>query len=138
MWERNNTGVGDARAIIGGRSVVTVEITGVLTRLTHIWEQELVQIVAEDRRYVVAEMSAFLMSWLSALDCPVLNRPVPGCLSGPSWRPEQWAAAATRADMRVAPQQHQPCGYADTVLRQRPGNNLPPRGGGITGTPGPV
>jgi hypothetical protein len=94
---------GDGQAMIGGCSVAAAEVTGVLTRLTYIWEQELVHIVAEDRRYVAAEMSAFLMSWLSALDCPVLNRPVPGCLSGPCWRPEQWAAAAIRADMRVLP-----------------------------------
>lgn len=92
-----------ARAMIGGRPVFAEEITGVLTRLTYIWEQELVHIVADDRRYVAAEMSAFLMSWLSALHCPVLNRPVPGCLSGPYWRPEQWTGAAARADMRILP-----------------------------------
>ena len=31
-----------------------------------------------------------LLSWLSQLNCPVVNRPTPLCLSGPNRRPEQW------------------------------------------------
>jgi hypothetical protein len=91
------------RVMVGGLAVAPAEISGVLTRLTYVWEQELVHIAAEDRGYVAAEMSAFLMAWLSALDCPVLNRPVPGCLAGPFWRSEQWAIAAAAAGMRVRP-----------------------------------
>jgi hypothetical protein len=33
-------------------------------------------------------MKVFLLSWLSQLNCLVLNRPTPLCLSGSSWRPE--------------------------------------------------
>ncbi len=94
---------GVARAMIGGRPIATREITGVLTRTTFIWDQELAHIVQDDKGYIAAEMSAFLMSWLSALECPVLNRPVPGSLAGPSWHPEQWAVAAFQAGMRVWP-----------------------------------
>jgi hypothetical protein len=41
-------------------------------------------------------MKAFLLSWLSQLNCLVFNRPTPLCLSGPSWRPEQWTYAAAQ------------------------------------------
>jgi hypothetical protein len=92
---------GAGRAVIGGHVVRADEITGVLTRTTGVWEGELIHIEAKDRAYVAAEMSAFLMAWLSALDCPVLNRPVPGSLAGPCWRPEQWATVAARAELRV-------------------------------------
>jgi hypothetical protein len=39
-------------------------------------------------------MTAFLLYWLSGLRCPILNRPTPGCLTGPSWRSEQWRQLA--------------------------------------------
>jgi hypothetical protein len=110
----------ETRTMIGGVAVPAKEISGVLTRLIYIWEQELVHIVAEDRSYVAAEMSAFLMSWLSALDCPVLNRPVPGCLCGPCWRPEQWAVAAARAGMRVRPVRRRVHSGQDSSLETAP------------------
>ncbi len=46
--------------VIGGRSIAAGEITGVLTRLPYVSERELFRIVREDRRYVAAEMTAFL------------------------------------------------------------------------------
>jgi hypothetical protein len=61
--------------------------------------------VSADRAYVAAEMSAFLAAWLSDLVCPVLNRPTPGSLVGPSWRREQWKSAAQQVGMRVPARQ---------------------------------
>jgi len=81
-------------AVIGGQVLPVEEITGVLTRLPCVFEQELVEIVPDDRAYVAAEMTAFLLSWLSELKCPVLNRPTSTCLSGPYWRQERWVYAA--------------------------------------------
>lgn len=89
--------------VIGGRSFAADEISGVLTRLPYISERELVRIAREDRRYVAAEMSAFLRSWLFSLECPVLNRPVPTSLSGPGWCHEQWIHAAARLGIPVRP-----------------------------------
>jgi hypothetical protein len=89
--------------MIGRRAVQAGEISGVLSRTPHIWQEELAYLAPGDRAYVAVEMSAFLVSWLSALNCPVLNRPVPSSLAGPSWRPEQWAALAAIAGMRVQP-----------------------------------
>jgi len=90
-------------AMIGGLPVNQSEISGVLTRLEWVWEGELLEIVENDRAYVAAEMSAFLVSWLSELTCPILNRPSPGSLNGPAWGRERWNFAASKAGMRVAP-----------------------------------
>lgn len=90
-------------AMIGGQPVQQEKITGVLTRLEWIWESELLEIVENDRGYIAAEMSAFLVSWLSDLKCPILNRPSPGSLNGPAWGKERWNFAASKAGMRVNP-----------------------------------
>jgi hypothetical protein len=90
-------------AVIEGRSVTSSEITGVLTRLSHVPEREPVWISREDRAYVAAEMTAFLRSWLSGLECPVLNPPTSNCLSGPGWRQEQAMYVAARLGIPVRP-----------------------------------
>ena len=95
---------GLATAVIAGRRVAAGEITGVLTRMAFLAEQELVDIVPSDRAYAASEMTAFLLSWLSNLTCPVLNPPTPTSLCGPYWRSEQWNSIAKTAGMRV--QQH--------------------------------
>jgi hypothetical protein len=86
---------------LGGEVIPETEITGVLTLLPWIDPAELVSIAPDDREYVAAEISAFLLSWLSSLDCVVVNRPMPGCLSGPPWRAAQWIAAARTVGLRV-------------------------------------
>jgi hypothetical protein len=48
-------------------------------------------------------MSAFLGAWLSALACPVMNRPFVPSLSGPAWCREHWAKLALDLDVPVAP-----------------------------------
>jgi hypothetical protein len=88
-------------AVVGGRVVACEEITGVLVRWPCVYERELSQIDPGDRAYVAREMTAFLTSWLTRLRCPVLNRPTPTSLLGPSWRPEQWVQAAARAAIPV-------------------------------------
>jgi hypothetical protein len=59
---------------------------------------ELGLIRAPDRVYVAAELTAFLRSWLSALPCPVINRPG----TTPS-RPELWTRLAVRLGIPVEP-----------------------------------
>jgi hypothetical protein len=90
-------------AVVGGRTIPTAEIAGVLTRWPSVFEQELGQIVAERRAYVASEMTAFLRSWLTELDCPVVNRPSAASLIGPNWRPEQWVHAAAGLGIPVRP-----------------------------------
>lgn len=102
-WRYYSKDPDQSTAILGGREVKQPEIRGVVTRLSWIWEGELGDIIAGDRAYVAAEMSAFLLCWLSGLTCPVLNRPTAACLNGPAWGREQWTAAARKAGMRTEP-----------------------------------
>ena len=83
-----------SRAVIGGRSVSFGEIAGVLVRVPYVTEAELGHIVRADRAYVASEMMAYLVTWLSRLECPVLNPPSPMSLSGPAWRTEEWLVKA--------------------------------------------
>lgn len=102
-WRHFSEEPAASTAVVSGRVVPVDQITGVLTLLPGIFEQELVDIVPSDRSYVAAEMTAFLLCWLSTLKCPVLNRPTPTCLSGPFWRQERWIYAATGLGIPVQP-----------------------------------
>jgi hypothetical protein len=76
-------------------------VAGVLTRLGVVTVGDVPAVHSEDRRYAAAELGAFLLAWLDACPAPVVNRPRPGCLNGPPWSPQLWAAAAAAAGMRV-------------------------------------
>lgn len=72
---------------------------GVLNRLTYIDPQLFAVQDDADRLYATQEMTALFMSWLTALRCPVLNRPVAQGLSG-SWRhPSEWTVLAAEAGL---------------------------------------
>ena len=90
-------------AVIAGRVVPISSIRAVLTRRASIYSAELTQVSPEDREYVAAEMNAFLLAWLGELECPVLNRPTPGCLSGANWSSAQWVHQAARLGIPVRP-----------------------------------
>ena len=102
-WRHHLGSPSDSAAVIDGHAVPVEELTGVLTRLWCVGVQDLPHIVPEDREYVSIEMSAFLTSWLSALKCPVLNRPTATCLAGPNWQPEEWAHRAARLGIPIRP-----------------------------------
>jgi len=91
-------------AVIGGRVVPMDHIRGVVTRLPWVTERELSGIAPGDRCYIAAEMSAFLVAWLSGLACPVLNRPTATCLIGPALRREQWIGVAREVGIRTVPE----------------------------------
>jgi len=42
-----------------------------------------------------------MVSWLTDLSCPVINRPSPTCLSGPSWRQLKWVQLAAEVGVEV-------------------------------------
>lgn len=100
-WRHHLGDVENGTAVAAGRELSLRSITGVLTRLPWIAEYDLPHIVRGDRAYVATEMSAFLLSWLSELKCPVLNRPTPQCLSGPFWTHEKWVHTADRLGIPV-------------------------------------
>ena len=97
-WSHFVAAPGHSGAIaIGGSVIPEQEVTGVLTRTPWVTRYELPQIDEADRDYVATEVSAFLLSWLASRDCPVVNWPTPGCLTGPPWGKLQWSAAAAAA-----------------------------------------
>jgi hypothetical protein len=102
-WRNYSDPGARSRAILGGGAVETRSIRGVLVRWPAVLQQELTQIVAEDRAYVADEMTAFLRAWFAQLPCPVLNRPSPISLAGPGWRQEQWIHVAARLGISVQP-----------------------------------
>ena len=102
-WSQRLRATGVAAAVIVRKLAYQNEISGVLTLLHCVFVAELTVIVPRDRSYVAAEMTSFLLFWLSRLTCPVLNRPTPTCLSGPYWRREKWLQVAAQAGIPVQP-----------------------------------
>src|SRR6185436_16464071 len=99
---RHHPGAHEAStAVIGGRVVPVREIDAVLTKMPCVTEADLPHIVTEDRSYVAMEMTSFLVAWLSALECKVINKPRPACLVGPNWREAEWVRLAAETGMRV-------------------------------------
>lgn len=96
---------GSGASVIAAQGEVfdSSEVAAVITRLPWISHVDLQHIVTSDRDYVAAEMSAFLVAWLTELACPVANRPHPNCLCGPFWRHERWVFEAARASIAVEP-----------------------------------
>ncbi len=90
-------------AVVSGQIVDLADIEAVLIRWPGIFAPELIQIAEHDRDYVASEMMAFLVSWLSSLSCPVINKPTPVNLTGPAWRLEQWTHAAALLGIPVKP-----------------------------------
>ncbi len=91
------------RAVIEARALPTRELRAVVTRLPAVVPADVAWIDEQDRAYAAAEMHAFLWAWLSALPCPVLNRPSAGCLAGPAWTAEEWLARARRLGIPAPP-----------------------------------
>lgn len=100
-WRHYPVGGGADRACVGdGESSESIEpidaaaLTGVITRIAAVQPADLPHIAAVDRGYIAAEMTAFLLSFLGGLPCPVVNRPTPSSLMGPGWTPLRWRAVA--------------------------------------------
>ena len=72
------------------------------SRLTIVGDHDVRHIMPEDRRYVAAEMQAFLVAWLTEIPCPVLNAPTPISLAGPGWTSHRWTSLATEADFPLS------------------------------------
>jgi len=95
-WQMRVPAAESGTAVVAGRRVRTSEIRGVLVRRPAVLAEELTCIDRQDRTYVAAEANAFLVAWLHALDCPVVNRPSAGSLCGPAWNRLQWKIACAR------------------------------------------
>jgi len=92
-WRYYQGSPANSRAIVSGQEVAIESITGVLNRLTCVFEPELAGIIARDRSYA------------ADLTCPVLNHATSTGLAGPYWPPERWIAMAARIGIPVRPVQ---------------------------------
>ncbi len=105
---RIDLGAFDESQIVPGGSIYPVrDVMGVVTLLPYVMDYELFAIEEPERKYAASEITAFLFYFLSRLECPVLNRPTAHCLTGPSWRPEQWNVACRRAGIHAKPLRRQ-------------------------------
>jgi hypothetical protein len=92
-WRIESGRIEEGYIVASGRPLCAGKLTGLLNLLPYVFEQELVTIECASRRYVAAELTAFLFYLLTVIKCPVVNRPTSNNLTGPDWRPEQWAQA---------------------------------------------
>lgn len=95
-WSLAIADAGEGRWVCQGVNRADSAIAAVLTRLVQVDPLELVWIQPALRKFVAAEMTAFLLAWLEGLSCPVIDRPSPGCLCGLNWGWLHWANLAER------------------------------------------
>jgi hypothetical protein len=86
----------EATFVAQGQLLRASSVTGVVNLLPFINEKELVTIEPGDRRYVAAELTAFLFFVLSELRCPMVNPPTINNLAGCDWRIQEWIACGRR------------------------------------------
>jgi len=96
-WQHYPVGGGRDVLPIRGEVIDAAAITGVVTRISAVQAADLPHIADDDRAYIAAEMSAFLLSFLVALRCPRFNRPTAPSLMGPGFTTVRWRAAAAAA-----------------------------------------
>jgi hypothetical protein len=102
-WRFHLGDADNAVVVASGRRLAAREIRGVLTRLYAVSQNELPHIASEDRAYVAAEMTAFLLAFLTGLSVRVANRPTPLCLCGRHWSEERWRRAAYALGLATEP-----------------------------------
>lgn len=102
-WRHHPDRPEQGHAVVSGNVVPVAEIRAVVTLLAAVQSHDVAHIVTADRAYVASEMRAFLLAWLDALPCRMLNRPTPVSLIGCGWHPEQWALAAATLGIPTMP-----------------------------------
>jgi hypothetical protein len=100
-WEHrvDSTGADIAITLADGSRFESKAVRGVLNRLVTLPYEPLRHIEPEDREYACQELTAFFLSWLHALPCPVLNRATPQGLSGAWQHRSEWVWLAAQAGL---------------------------------------
>jgi hypothetical protein len=89
--------------VADGEPIAVECVNGVLNRLALVDERELVSIELSERRYVAAELTAFMFYVLSQLRCPMINRPTVSNLAGCDWRMDEWVYRGREKGIPFAP-----------------------------------
>jgi hypothetical protein len=79
------------------------EITGVITTIPGFFPVEFYEITPADREYVCAEVNAFFIYFLSALDCRKINPPMVKHLTGLDIQKPEWVKIAESLKIPVSP-----------------------------------
>ena len=95
--------IDDSTLTLEGRSFPITRVEGVLNLLPSIAAEELRFYPPEEREYQAAEFHALLLYLLSALSCPVINRPTALSLNGPVFNPLGWYHLSSRVGIPLAP-----------------------------------
>lgn len=74
-----------------------LKLSGIINRIAVPPRDHLLALTENDRDYAFQELFSALASWLSAIQCPVLNRPTAVSLSGPTYSPVAWNQMAVDA-----------------------------------------
>jgi hypothetical protein len=100
-WRMYVGGRGEEWFVAGEERLRVASLRGVLARLPAIEARDLDHLHEGDRDYAAAEMGAFLTAWLTALRCPVLNRPSASQLLGPQVGADHLPGLAARAGLSM-------------------------------------
>ena len=79
------------------------EVTGVFVRRSCVYPEELVSTHPDDREFLAAESTAFLVFVLSRTAARVVNPVIDGLLGDDAIRPEQWIPKAAELGLTLAP-----------------------------------
>jgi hypothetical protein len=88
---------------LGGTRITAGKIRGVISTIPCFLPQEFYYIDPADRDYVCAEMSAFLIYFLSELSCKKLNPPSARTLSGIGMHRVEWLKTANGCGVPIWP-----------------------------------
>jgi hypothetical protein len=88
---------------LGGARITAGEISGIVSTIPGFLPQEFYYIEPADREYVCAEMTAFLIYFLSELACKKLNPPSPRSLCGLGLNRIEWLTAAAGCGVPIWP-----------------------------------
>ena len=103
-WEHrlDSHGAVVTRAVLPDGSGIDGEcIDGVLNRLMSPCPVHVLQSTSADREYALGEYTAFFLSWLNGLRCPVIGRATPQGLCGRWRQPLEWVVIAQRSGMEA-------------------------------------
>jgi len=89
--------------VAGGQRVDDPEVTGIFLRRSTVYPVELQGTHPDDRAYLAAEASAFLVAMLGKTRARVANPVCDGALGEETLRPDRWMAAAERVGLPLAP-----------------------------------
>ncbi len=76
-------------------------ITGLINRVQFLPDAHLATVNTTDRTYMQQELLAIWSSWISALPCPVINRPTATSMAGPTYHPAIWYHNAAAVGLPV-------------------------------------